>query len=482
MVLDWRQVSNINLKWISISELLIRIFKIVSTLCVVRFIGPEQYGAYVYAFAFGALFSIIYDPGISIFVLRLFGRRPKMSKYFPEMLLLKLFFLTLGLAAALTLIFSGALGGREEILLFIAVILFCLINELLNFLFVSLRGRGQTKTEANYRFWYSLFSLVFVFWASLFMKTAMSVVIAQLVTSVLFFAFFHKKMTVNYHFSRAEVKNRKKIFNLLLIKSLPFAGVNAALIIYSNIDILILGAFFDETAIGSYGAVIRLFMLAQLPVVIVAQTIYSSLGRDIANKSYALKSKWIEIYELIFLACVLAMLLLFFEGNNLILLIGGSEFSSSVEMVLVMLVGVPGYFTFPIFAQLLIMSGKLKLCSVIYLLFSFFLGAGLYLAGLYGNFNLGLQTLAVMHLLLSLTLGAFLKRELRLQLVFPLITVKNARFLLICVSAFSFAHFWELSIAMRCVVLVPVVLVALWYYSSGNESLKRLVFGLNPLR
>lgn len=267
-----------------LSTILIGFF---TTIYVIRYLGPENYGTLSYAVGFVGLFSFVASMGIESIVLRELIKRPTEE----AVILGTAFRLKIAgaiMAILLTLAVSLFIGATQ-----IEMILIGLIS------LTQFAGAGQisvysfqAKVESKYpaliavsiSFILSAAKLMVVFFDKGIIFFALVLVLETILSFLFYFIGYQKK----YRLLGAWKYDRSMALSLLH-NSWPLMLSTISILIYSRIDQVMLRHYLDVTAVGIYDAAVRLsdvwyiipnvIIGALFPAIINAQTTSPQLFR-----------------------------------------------------------------------------------------------------------------------------------------------------------------------------------------------------------
>ena len=122
----------------------------------------------------------------------------------------------------------------------------------------------------------------------------------------------------------------------MLKASFPYLMVTIFLVVYQQIDIIIISLLVSEKGVGLYGAADQLFgTLLFIPTVFIT-AVYPALSRAYTGPSASFKLLMEKSFYLLLLACVPIGLGLMVVADQLVVLLFGSEFASSGPILAVM--------------------------------------------------------------------------------------------------------------------------------------------------
>lgn len=296
-----------------------------------RVFGEKGLGNYSFAFATAALLGIGVEFGLRTLVTRDVAKNsPDIPKYRSNLLLFQLaLFLFFGTILYLvTLIFNYS--SHINILLLFA------------FLGISFRGFGMSfvafleaadeMSKSSLLDVISKFVIVFLGSILIFLGYNLEIVMfAHVLSGFVFLSF-------SIYLVRRIYGPIVFDFDIQFIKktaltALPFIGASVLYILYSRVDYLMIYHIISEEATGAYSASFRIIETSLLVTSMIGLAIYPSLSRsdatDSANRDeiFLLSLKWIAIFSM------LGFLILLIAGNDLVLLLFGSKFSTSANLI-----------------------------------------------------------------------------------------------------------------------------------------------------
>lgn len=245
-----------NSSWLLFARLFTLVVAFFTTVYVIRYLGPENYGTLSYALSFVTLFAFLSSLGIDQIVYRELVKRPEdEGKILSSAFTLKIIggFLAILLTLA-TAIFSGA--NQIELLLIsiISLTLFASAGQITTYAY---QARVQLKYPSLITVYTSIIlaiaKLLVIYFDKGIIYFALILVLETIVYSLLYFFFYqlHFKLLKTWQVDRATIYN-------LLNTSWPLMMSTVSIIIYSRIDQVMLKHYLDVSAVGIYDAAVRL--------------------------------------------------------------------------------------------------------------------------------------------------------------------------------------------------------------------------------
>lgn len=245
-----------NTGWHLIMRLSTLVIAFFTTIYVIRYLGPENYGTLSYAVSFISLFSFLASFGIDQIVLRELIKRPTEE----ATLMGSAFFLKVigGAVAAILSVAGGLLFNASPIEIFLITLLslthFAGAGQIAVYVF---QARVVSKYPALISITVSLIlaiaKLLVIFFDKGIIYFALILVLETILYTLFYFAMYQRK----YHLL-GKWRVDAKTVRALMLNSWPLMLSTVSIIIYSRIDQVMLRHFMDLTAVGMYDAAVRL--------------------------------------------------------------------------------------------------------------------------------------------------------------------------------------------------------------------------------
>tara|TARA_B110000114_G_scaffold185225_1_gene231381 strand:- start:2678 stop:3985 length:1308 start_codon:yes stop_codon:yes gene_type:complete len=316
-----------NFSWM-IAENIIRIVVGVTiSIYVVRFLGPNDYGIYVYALSLTGILAPLATLGIDSILLRdVILNKEKEKVLLHTAAVLKLF---AGVSLSLVTITCVYLFSDDEHLLHIIIILMAGIS--IN----SLNTYKEYMVSINKMKLIALAGIISIIISSFFrlglifsnagvVWFAFAVFLAQ-ITNVISLRHYYKKISgfQKKYFSKAVAQN-------LLNDSWPliFTSFSGLLFVYS--DQIFIKYFFEYERVGIYGAAVQLVLYFKVIPSIISNMIYPKIIEiNKNNSSDDFENKMLEIYGYKFIISVFFILMFYIFGDLVIKTLYGEKFLES---------------------------------------------------------------------------------------------------------------------------------------------------------
>lgn len=411
---NWKHVLFKNIGWATGSEGILRISRIIVAIFMVRWLGPSEYGIYVFAFSSVGIYSALMDPGVSAYVQRLLAQRSKFSKWTWHIFRLKLIII-FSAGILMMLFMSTFINESQRLYAVLIMVIYYMCLELVNTAYIVLRGANKFRYEFLLRLTYTIVSSGVVLFSIFILPTAFVAILSQLIIAIIFSLAI--LLYVNDRAKPIRSASILKIEMIIFRRALPVGMISATAIAYSYIDTFLIGIFANDRDVGLYGAAIRILLILQLPTAIIGQTLYPLITRDLHIAGGSLSIKWAYIYRVLIGLSVLATLGIYSVGEEIVLLVFGAEYLKSAEILIILSYGLPGFMLFPIFSQILVMSGQIKFVAVATFLVMLLIVAANLSAPEGDKVNWLAWCMSVGHSLLALCLAVLLRLKLKLDIL-----------------------------------------------------------------
>ena len=307
-------------------ELIFRLISLVVIIYLARYLGAVDFGKYSFVFAYLAFFDILVDLGLQQILVREMVRNesiaPKLvGNAYIIRLVLSVF------SVVLSLIVISFMSYPTDTTIYVYIATFTLP-------FISFSYFYATIFQANLKMEYRIFadltfkvlSATLILWIIFSHGTLMQVMFALLLAQMV-------RTLVNYFYSRKFVRPRFEIdfglWKYLFKESLPLALSGAIMVIYYQIDKIMLSMMVGDAAVGLYSAAHKLcepLLLIPSALILSIFPIMSAsfkTSENILIKSYTLGVRYLLI---VMLPIAMGITLL---SDKIILLIYGTEFAYS---------------------------------------------------------------------------------------------------------------------------------------------------------
>lgn len=250
------------------------------TVLIARFLGPEQYGGYAFAFSFAGLFLIASDLGLNSFLIReLSASKPTGSAIFSNALVIKPILALIAfamIAASINLLHYSSSIRMLVYLLGAQVVVRSFAGLFLSIVHSRQEMRLDTKAESIGRF-----SGVGLGLCALAAGLGLAGVIwGLLLGEILRLAYLYGVTRRHFTFRKNETSCRS--VRSIVISALPFGFFSLMMSLNYKGDSVILSFFHGQTVVGTYYAAYHLVLVGLVLPTVVGGALYPSFSSSAA--------------------------------------------------------------------------------------------------------------------------------------------------------------------------------------------------------
>lgn len=286
-----------NTFWLTVSQIAVRLLKLVLVIYVARKLSIADYGKFNWALSFVTLFTVLADLGINSISIREFAQDQNNEKHIADLFGLKMF---LGIAVCLLIIFYSSFFVQDfaiRIMFWILATYAVIIA--FDGLFLSF---FQAREKMEYIAWADIiqgastviFGLFFVFkW-----NTSIALSWAYLFSAILYTLFFiiafkicKQKFKIAFDF---------KIWFKFLKMSWPLAMAGIFGVIYTSTDSVMLGWFSQFEAVAFYNAAQKFIWIAVIPAGLIYSSFFPAINKIIDQEKERFQKAWSFQLEIMF--------------------------------------------------------------------------------------------------------------------------------------------------------------------------------------
>jgi len=331
-----------NTGYLFVSGIISKALFLIQIIFIARYLGAAGLGKYAFVFAFGSLFFILSNPGLTDLATRDISRdKSKTSKYLGNLLIVKL---CLCLVASLLMILTiNLINASQE--LRISIYLICFVFSIDTFIWIfysAFRAYEKMLYEALTLLIHNIvivgFVLYFLIKGGSIIQLISAFVIGKTV-GLIITAYFGYKLLPKPLF---EID--LKFWKYLMTKSIPFLVIGLFILIIYRVDLVMLQFFKGEKIVGLYElayTIIRNLIIFPMFFVI---SIYPSLSKNFTENKERLSYLYKKSFLYLFLFSLFVVICCFIFGKFVILLMFGKEFIESV--LILRLISIGGFFLF----------------------------------------------------------------------------------------------------------------------------------------
>ena len=317
-----------------VGNVIYRLISLVLIIYLARYLGTVGFGKYSFVFAYLAFFGVITDLGLQTILVREMSRDTSIAPKLIGNAFIIRWILTI-FAVVLSLIIITLMSYPADTTTYIYIAAFTL-------LFQSFSGFYSTIFQANLRMEYRIFarlvfriiSAILILWIIFSHGTLMQVMIVLVFSEMVM-------MLISYFFSRRFIRPRFDIdfglWRYLFKEALPIALSSVIIIIYFNIDVIMLSLMMGDAEVGIYSAAYKLSEPLSLIPSALMVSLFPIMSASFKNakerliKSYRLGVRYLLI---ITLPIAIGITLL---ADKIILLIYGTPFAESAPVLQILI-------------------------------------------------------------------------------------------------------------------------------------------------
>lgn len=263
-----------NIGWLAVAEAISNLLKVFLLIYVARILGPSDFGQFSFALAFGGFFSVIYDFGLSLLVVKEFSHSYEQNENISS------FFASKFLASIAAIIFiiigSFFITNQEQTRIIIAVVsLYLIFSSFSDFIYAFFRAKQKMKYESIFKIAQAILLTGMGFFVLLKMPSPLNLGYAYFVSAAIicfsalfFYNFYFKPLFVIDH----------RVIKRILYDSIPLGASIIFISIYNSMDSVVMGYLGQIQQTGWYNAAYKIIAATIIPGTIIAQTFYPALS------------------------------------------------------------------------------------------------------------------------------------------------------------------------------------------------------------
>lgn len=315
-----------NSGYLFFSGIVTKILGFVALLYIARYLGPEDFGKFSFAFAFIYFFSFIPDLGIHKILVREASKDPlQAGKLIGNGTIMKLFLSLAALTLAFFVIALLDLPPSMKNVLYIASFGLLLSG-------TSCYGTiYETKLRMEYSLFFNLVSKLF-FLALVLLAISRNLTLPFFVFASVSATFVHDLLMVIFSrkFVNVSFNADPDLIKKLMREAIPVAIAAVFSVIYFRVDVLMLSFLKGDLDVGFYSAAYRLTeAFVFLPAAFTTST-FPLMSKYFNDSSNSFGFTYTRAFKYLFSAGLLLAVLVTFGSEKIILAIYGPEYQSSV--------------------------------------------------------------------------------------------------------------------------------------------------------
>ncbi len=330
-----------NVSYLFASQIISKLLFLLQIVFIARYLGAEGLGKYAFVFAFGGIFFIFANLGLTNLTIRELAKdKSKTAIYFSNLLFIKtisclVIFSLMILISQFTTLSKELKTGIILIAIILALDSFISIFRSIFRAFEKMQYEAIIELIHNFII-VSTVILLLVFGYG-FLHILNAFIMAKIIAVVMMTYF-----TLKY-FAKPIFKLDIILIKNLLLKSLPFLITGVAALIIYRIDIIMLEFLKGSAIVGLYEAGYLIISNLQIFPVFLIIAFYPSLSNHFKD-GYKLKFLYKKATFCLLILSLFILIGVFIFGKSVILLLFGKEFLKSV--LILKLISIGGFFLF----------------------------------------------------------------------------------------------------------------------------------------
>lgn len=310
------------------------IFALFISVLLARHFGPSGIGLYAYATAICGGVNLITNFGIQTLIKRLIAEDPSLlQKLLNSSLSIRLL-ISLPISILIIQLLSlFLLNYSYEETIFLHLVNLCIFSTgLFSIPLVAFNSLHRTDWFFFLSSGLKFLNLIVILSVIYFSYSFQDYVVGLFGTLILLTFLAYKKA---YSLNRFVGKSVLPHKNITLIKaSLPFLLTALAEFLILKIDILMIRSFMDETAVGYYFAVTNILIAMTLPALAIYRIVFPNFISIKQKKGLGeAESFFMKFFYGFFCYALLISLILYFASSEIILILYGVNFESSIPIL-----------------------------------------------------------------------------------------------------------------------------------------------------
>ena len=367
-----------NTFWLWIAEVIDKTVAFLVAILLARHFGPTIYGQWAFAISFVSLFTILVDFGFNALVVRELAKdKSKSAQYIDNMLFMKVI---LGLITFGIIFFSVRFFGKDAEILKLVYFLgiYIIINTFTTFFRSIFEASKKMQYETACRAAQSFILLALVVFFALGKYPIFYFSIAYLSATLVASAI--SLVVIWNYFSKFFYRLDMKICREILRKAWPFALGGMFVVVYFQVDTLMLSTMKTDSAVGWYNTAYTLFS----GLLIVPGLLMASIYPELSSSYSSSKETFIKLYKnSLKYMCILSIIIFpifFIFAKPLILLLYGSLYINAIIIFRILLSA--GFFVYMNYVlsnvlyainKQMVYTGIMFFCLIMNIILNFFL-------------------------------------------------------------------------------------------------------------
>ncbi len=363
---DTRQTFAKNTFWLSLSEIIGRLLRMILIIYAARILGTEGWGIFSYALSLGSLIMIFSDIGLNNLITReITQKKEGYENFISTALIIKAIILGISIVALLIIApYISNIPEAKNLIPFIAIIL--LFDSIRDFYFAINRAFEKMERELIVKVSMSITMLVVGIILLTISPIPQSLAIGYALGCIVGFivAFFLIKKDAHKIFYHAN----KKLTTEILKTTWPLALIGLIGTIMANTDIYMLGIWKNANEIGLYSSVQRIQQFIMIIPSMIGTASFPIISRLAHNDLEKFKSMFEKIMTTMFIICIPIVLGGLFLSDQIVLLVFGSEYVNAIPIFRVLIIMLIPAFTLILLSNGIFAFNKQKKVTAVYII------------------------------------------------------------------------------------------------------------------
>ena len=324
-----------NMSWLLISQIITSICGFIWTILLARYLGVEEFGIYGFAVSFTGIFSILFDLGVGMYIVRHIATDyDSAPKYIGNTIPLKGLFSTVGFFIILIILIIMKV---DELTL--TVTLLFTIEQIIKRFVELMNASFQAFEEGKYQsIGNSLLSILLLIFIILSIYTNLGLIgitVSYILANM--FALIYEYYIFNSRFVKPKFEFNTSFCKRVTLAALPFA-VNAILYsVYYSIDLIMLTNIIGNYAAGIYNATYKLISVLTLFYSVYTAVIFPVMSKFFKNDKKLLITSYEKSIKYLMLCIIPIAVGTMFYSLDIIRLIYGPQYDNSAPVLSILI-------------------------------------------------------------------------------------------------------------------------------------------------
>jgi len=271
-----------NVKWLTISKVILYILSIITITLIPRYLGVEAYGQLNFAIALVSFFIFFGDMGLSTLIFRDISRdRSKFNEYFNKLFYYKLMLLgvlfVIGFVVALTI--NKPFIVKQVTIIYL---IYIIISSFEGYLLSYFDGLEKMKYRSIYDMLFKLFFTILILVVIALNYKLIGIVFSYLLASLFCLLYLFIIFKQNY---KIKPVLHRAFFKQKLLIAWPFALTGLFGALYFSVDRVMISFFINDYQVGLYSIGYTFYLFIVSLIGIFATAFYPLLSKNVNSKN-----------------------------------------------------------------------------------------------------------------------------------------------------------------------------------------------------